>query len=85
MLLKAVAEVPHEGGRRMTMDSAYYQILRQWIGNGARLETNAPRVVRIEVFPQNPVVQQIGSRQQMRIVATYARCLDPRCHRRGIY
>ncbi len=72
MLLKAVAEVPHEGGRRMTMDSAYYQILRQWIANGARLETNAPRVVKIEVFPQDPVVQQIGSRQQMRIVATYA-------------
>ncbi|MEO6182443.1 MAG: c-type cytochrome domain-containing protein, partial [Verrucomicrobiota bacterium] len=34
MLLKAVAEVPHEGGRRTTVDSKYYQILRQWIANG---------------------------------------------------
>jgi hypothetical protein len=37
MLLKAVAEVPHEGGRRTTVDSKYYQILRQWIANGATL------------------------------------------------
>ena len=72
MLLKAVAEVPHEGGRRMTVDSKYYQVLRQWIANGATLELKSPRVVKIEVFPQDAVVQKIGSRQQMRVVATYA-------------
>src|SRR5215471_19321234 len=32
----------------------------------------SPRVVKIEIFPQNPVAQQIGSRQQMRVVASYA-------------
>ena len=73
MLLKAVAEVPHEGGRRTTVDSKYYQILRQWIANGATLDTQvAAKVVKIELFPQDPVVQKIGSRQQMRVVATYA-------------
>ena len=72
MLLKAVAEVPHEGGRRMTVDSKYYQILRQWIANGATLDLKSPRVAKIQVFPQDPVVQKIGSRQQMRVVATYA-------------
>src|SRR4029453_4373277 len=30
------------------------------------------RVTKIEVFPKDPVVQQIGSRQQMRVVGTYA-------------
>jgi WD40 repeat protein/mono/diheme cytochrome c family protein len=72
MLLKAVAEVPHEGGRRMARDSKYYQILRQWIKNGANLDLKSPRVVKIEIFPQDPVVQTIGSCQQMRILASYA-------------
>jgi len=71
MLLKAVAEVPHEGGRRTTLDSKYYGILRQWIVNGAKLDTKSPRVTKIEIFPKDPVVQQIGSRQQMRVIATY--------------
>lgn len=72
MLLKAVAEVPHEGGKRTAPDSDYYQILRQWISDGAKLDMKSPRVVKLELFPQNPVVQKIGSRQQMRIVASYA-------------
>jgi WD40 repeat protein len=72
MLLKAVAEVPHEGGRRTTVDSKYYRILRQWIANGATLDTNSAKAVKIELFPQNPVVQVIGARQQMRVVAGYA-------------
>jgi hypothetical protein len=72
MLLKAVAEVPHEGGRRTTVDSKYYQILRQWIADGATLNMKSAKVVKIQVFPQDTVVQTIGSRQQMRIVASYA-------------
>ena len=75
MLLKAVAEVPHEGGRRTTVDSRYYQTLRQWIANGATLDRKSPRVVKIELFPQDPVVQKIGSRQQFRVVATYGDAL----------
>lgn len=71
MLLKAVAEVPHEGGRRTTVDSKYYQVLRQWIASGAPLDMKSPRATKIEVLPHDPVVQKIGSRQQMRVVATY--------------
>ena len=55
----------------MTVDSKYYQVLRQWIANGAKLDLSSPRVTKIEVLPQDPVVQKIGSRQQMRVLATY--------------
>src|SRR5205807_387861 len=72
MLLKAVAEVPHEGGRRLTVGTKYYEIVRQWVANGATLEVNAPRVKSIEILPKDPVVQAIGSRQQVRVVATYS-------------
>jgi WD40 repeat protein len=72
MLLKAVAEVPHEGGRRTTVDAKYYQVLRQWIASGAALDSKSPRVTNIQLYPENPVVQKIGARQQMRVVAKYA-------------
>jgi hypothetical protein len=72
MLLKAIAEVPHEGGRVVPADSKYYQIIREWISEGAKLDSSSSRAVKIELFPQNPVVQKIGSRQQIRVVASYA-------------
>lgn len=72
MLLKATAGVPHEGGQRTKIGDKYYDILRAWIADGAKLDLNATRVTKIEVFPKDPVVQQIGARQQVRIVATYS-------------
>jgi hypothetical protein len=71
MLLKATAGVPHEGGQRTKVGEKYYQILRSWIADGAKLDLQAARVARIDVFPRDPVVQTIGARQQMRVVATY--------------
>ncbi len=72
MLLKATGAVPHEGGQRTKFDDKYYRILRAWIADGAKLDLAATRVTRIEVTPQNPVLQAIGSKQQMRIIASYA-------------
>ncbi|MEY2879645.1 MAG: hypothetical protein RLZZ15_2025, partial [Verrucomicrobiota bacterium] len=72
MLLKATGAVPHEGGQRTPYDSKYYRILRSWIAGGAKLDLATPRVTKIEITPQNPVVQVVGARQQMRILATYA-------------
>ena len=72
MLLKATGAVPHEGGQRTKFDDKYYRIMRAWIADGAKLDLSVPRVVRIEVSPLNPVLQVIGSKQQMRIIATYA-------------
>lgn len=72
MLLKATAGVPHEGGQRTKLGEKYFEILRAWIADGAKLDLQSPKVTRIEVFPKDPVVQQVGARQQVRIVATYA-------------
>ncbi|MEM7316687.1 MAG: DUF1549 domain-containing protein, partial [Planctomycetota bacterium] len=71
MLLKGTATVPHEGGQVTRTQSKYYQIVRDWIAAGAKLNLDSPRASKIEVSPINPVVQEIGSRQQMRVVATY--------------
>jgi len=72
LLLKASGAVPHEGGQLSVPGELYYETLKAWIRNGAKLDMKTPRVTRIEVFPKNPVIQKIGSRQQMRILATYA-------------
>ncbi|MFT5411638.1 MAG: WD40 repeat protein, partial [Verrucomicrobiales bacterium] len=71
MLLKATSGVPHEGGQRTTPQGDYYRIVRAWIADGAKLEDEKTKVAKIEVFPLNPVVQNIGAMQQMRVVATF--------------
>ncbi len=71
MLLKATGAVPHVGGQVTKQDSVQYRILRQWIAEGAKLDLDSPRVAKIEVQPINPIIQQIGAKQQMRVVATY--------------
>ena len=72
MLLKCTAGVPHEGGQVIHPDSANYRVLHDWITAGAQLHSNSPQVTRVDIYPQNPVIQQIGSLQQMRVVATYS-------------
>ena len=72
LLLKATGAVPHEGGQITKPDSNYYNIVKQWIAGGAKLDLSTPKVTSIEVFPKNPVVEKIGSKQQIRVVATFA-------------
>ena len=71
MLLKATGSVPHEGNQRTPPDSTEYQILREWIAGGCQLDTTVTRVERIEISPENPVVQKIGGEQQLRVTAFY--------------
>ncbi len=72
MLLKPTAAVPHQGGRVFATESPYYRTVQRWIAAGAKLDLSAPRVAKIDIFPQNPVIDAIGNAQQMRVVATYA-------------
>lgn len=71
MLLKATAGVPHEGGQRTRFGEDYYEILKAWIAHGAKLNSDSARVSNIRIFPKNPVVNEIGQQQQMRVIATY--------------
>jgi WD40 repeat protein len=71
MLLKPTAAVPHTGGQAIKPGSTYYEALRSWIAGGAHLNLASARVSGIKITPTNPVVEAIGARQQMRVVATY--------------
>jgi WD40 repeat protein len=72
MLLKSTGAVPHEGGRLLQPGDVPYRILRSWIAHGASLDLATPKVAKIDLLPQNPVVEKLGARQQFRVVATYA-------------
>jgi len=71
MLLKPTGVVPHVGGALMQPGETYYNILRQWIADGAQLDLGSPRVAKIEVFPQGVTIPLPQMSQQMRVVATY--------------
>jgi hypothetical protein len=64
LLLKATAQVPHGGGRRLKPDAHEYRVIERWIAAGMPVgkETD-PTVTRIEVAPDARVMPRSGSRQ----------------------
>lgn len=72
MLLKASGAVAHMGGVLAQPGAPYYEIIRQWISQGCELNLEDPRVVAISLEPENPVIQNLGGRQQFRILAQYS-------------
>ena len=72
MLLKATGSIPHVGGVRTNVGEPYYELVRDWINQGVKLDLKAPRVTKIDVQPFNPVVPLPGMKQQITVLATYA-------------
>lgn len=69
LLLKATGQMAHGGGKRLEVGSPLYVTLRRWIAQGARNDTPAmPTVQRVEVLPQDRVLDRSGS-QQLAVVA----------------
>ncbi len=71
MLLKPTGAVPHVGGALIQPGEPYYETIRAWITGGAKLDLTTPRVAKIAVSPVNPVVSRVGSKRQLRVLATY--------------
>jgi hypothetical protein len=72
MVLKAIARVPHGGGKKIAEDSLGHKRLVRWLTEGMRFKTEriAP-VTAIEVEPAAQVLALKGS-QQLRVTATDA-------------
>ncbi len=57
ILLKSTTRLSHEGGLRFRPDSAQYKLLRRWIVAGATDDlAEAPKLVRLEVAPQEAIL-----------------------------
>jgi WD40 repeat protein len=72
MLLKPLADIPHEGGKLIERGDKYYSLIHEWIKGGAHLDLSQPKVTSVELFPKNPVLANQDSTHQMRVVANYA-------------
>src|SRR5205823_1846512 len=72
MLLKCTGAVPHVGGQLTRPGEAYYETLRSWIADGAKLDPSSAKVRKIEISPANPIASREGDKQQFRVVASYA-------------
>jgi hypothetical protein len=71
LLVKAVAKVPHGGGKRLDPDSHEYRLIRRWIASGMPVGKPAdPTVDRIAVYPGQRVLAR-GSAQQIVVTAHY--------------
>ncbi len=71
LLRKPTGAVPHEGGQRLQAGSVDYQILAQWLGNGAPPPSaKEPKVVSLRLWPSRRVGPP-GFTQQLQVLATY--------------
>ncbi len=72
VLLKATAQVPHGGGKRMQRDSNEYQLFRRWIAAGTPASApDAPHVVKLRIAPGDRVLKRQQS-QQLAVLAEYS-------------
>jgi len=72
LLNKPSTAVPHKGGLKLPRDSEDFQVLAQWIANGAAPpQPDDPVTERLEVFP-HASLQQIGASQQFSVRAHYS-------------
>ena len=71
MLLKATAEVPHEGRQAIRPGSRYHALLRQWIAEGATSEETTERATNITILPARVEMDLPGRQQQLLVIASY--------------
>lgn len=72
ILLKPTMAMPHGGGRRLSPGTEAYDILRNWIAQGAEKARAADlRVARLEVEPAEPLLKR-GETASPRVRATWS-------------
>ena len=72
MLLKPTSEVPHKGGQVIVPGGRDYEIIHQWIAEGATPDVHTTqRVERLEVIPDSAELAMPGMKQQLIVIAHY--------------
>jgi hypothetical protein len=72
MLLKPLAEVPHEGRQALKPGSREHQLLRQWIVEGTKYENpETSRAKSLEIAPGDVEMDLAGRTQQLLVLAKY--------------
>jgi hypothetical protein len=74
LLNKPLMKVPHGGGLKLKKGDVAYDVLRQWVAEGCQADAaDAPRCVRIEVYPPSGrVLKRPAHTQQLCVLAHFA-------------
>jgi hypothetical protein len=74
LLEKATGAVTHTGGKRFDVHSELYQTIYSWIDAGAPNDDAAklPRVIGVELYPRQAVLDGKGSKQRTTVLARYS-------------
>ena len=73
LLLKATAQVPHEGRERFKIDSREYRVMRDWIASGLKDDTSkATKLTRLTVTPNEKILVGKGEAVRLKVEATFA-------------
>lgn len=72
ILLKGAGKVPHGGGKKLRENSLYYEVMEQWIAEGAtRAVAETPKLMKISAYPTERIMQP-KTQQQMVVTAHYS-------------
>lgn len=73
-LEKATGAVQHSGGKRVEPGSEMYQTLHRWVESGVPNDNAAtlPKVVSVDLYPKEAVLDGKGATQQMTVRARYS-------------
>lgn len=72
LLRKATRTIKHKGGRKLTLDSAHYATLRQWIADGAPAGAATLTVAGLQVEPSDLLLKTPGDTAALRVTAVYS-------------
>jgi len=72
LLEKCDGSVPHTGGKRFAKDSENYNYILRWLEAGAPNDAGqTPKVVRVDLYPKQAVLEGEGAKQQLIARAVY--------------
>lgn len=74
LLLKPLMKVPHGGGLKLRASDPAYQVLREWIAEGCKMDPpSAPRCVKLELYPPSGrVLKRPAHTQQLSVLAHFS-------------
>lgn len=73
LLRKPLGEVAHGGGKRLSTSDPAYRVLHDWIAEGLQLDADdAPRCVRLEVYPPQRTLLRPAHTQQLCVRAHFS-------------
>ncbi len=73
MLLKPTQELPHKGGKRVTVGTWQHRIIQRWIEAGAApAKDDDAEFMTLEVEPKEIVFQKLGESKPLKVIAHWS-------------